>query len=55
MAGWIIAVFLSALSWGTADTVFDVIVDSHSDQTEDNESLPTNKVKQKKSACFFFI
>lgn len=29
MCGWIQAVLMSAISWGTADTVFDVIIAAH--------------------------
>lgn len=44
MCGWVKAVLTSALCWGGADTLFDVIVDAHSEVDESN--LPI-KEKQK--------
>ena len=28
MVGWIIAVILSAVCWGTADTIFDTVLEN---------------------------
>lgn len=28
MCGWVFAVLMSAISWGTADTILDIIVET---------------------------
>jgi hypothetical protein len=35
MCGWVLAVFLSALCWGSGDTIFDTIIDAHQSDDED--------------------
>ena len=38
MCSWITAVFISAVSWGAADIVFDVILPSEHDLPHTNKS-----------------
>lgn len=42
MCNWITAVCISAFSWGTADTIFDVIINNE----DESNSLPSKDIKK---------
>lgn len=50
MCNWIQAVMMSAISWGTADTVFDVIIAAHGPGQEDLEEKGSYKTKKSDSS-----
>lgn len=45
MCGWVQAVLISALSWGAADTVFDVILDAEPTGNSHDEEKANGKSK----------